>query len=195
MSNPKEVAKKLLVSAQERNVRFPKIWNDMQLVQECGAILMANRSDGVFDVEAALEALVTKHGVEASQTTESSSSSDISNKKRKTDTDNTDEHDEAAEQMKKKKEKKELVVLVEANRPIADVILEMGSIYFKNGDARKGGVFSKAAKAIREAETEITNQKDAMKLKGIGKGIAAYVEEFLETKMITRLEEMRAGTA
>jgi DNA polymerase/3'-5' exonuclease PolX len=48
---------------------------------------------------------------------------------------------------------------------------------------------------VREAEEEITTAKEAMKLKGIGKGIAAYIEEFLDTKMIVRLEELRAGTA
>ena len=57
------------------------------------------------------------------------------------------------------------------------------------------GVFSKAAMALRNAETEITSKKDGMALKGIGKGIASYIEEFLETKMITRLEELRAGVA
>jgi DNA polymerase/3'-5' exonuclease PolX len=34
-----------------------------------------------------------------------------------------------------------------------------------------------------------------MALKGVGKGIAGYIEEFLTTGMITKLEEMRAGTA
>ena len=102
-------------------------------------------------------------------------------------------------------------------------IVEMGGIYFKNGDARKGGnvvvikakdcycvdvlsfdsylhvllsgVFSKAAKAIRESPAEITTKKEAMALKGVGKGIATYMEEFFESGVITRLEEMRAGQA
>ena len=57
------------------------------------------------------------------------------------------------------------------------------------------GVFSKAAKAIRECETAITNSKEAMKLKGIGKGVAGYIEEMLTTGTINKLEELRAGTA
>jgi DNA polymerase/3'-5' exonuclease PolX len=57
------------------------------------------------------------------------------------------------------------------------------------------GVFSKAAKAIRECETYISTAKEAMALKGVGKGIAAYIEEYLKTGMISKLEEMRAGTA
>ena len=36
----------------------------------------------------------------------------------------------------------------------------------------KGGVFSKGAKAIRECETAIITKKEALALKGVGKGIA-----------------------
>lgn len=57
------------------------------------------------------------------------------------------------------------------------------------------GVFSKAAKGIREADFIITDKKSAMKLPGVGKGIAGYVEEMLETGSIKTLEELRAGTA
>lgn len=56
-------------------------------------------------------------------------------------------------------------------------------------------MFSKAAKAIRECETVISNKKDAMELKGVGKGIAGYIEEMLESGCIIKLEELRAGTA
>jgi DNA polymerase/3'-5' exonuclease PolX len=34
-----------------------------------------------------------------------------------------------------------------------------------------------------------------MALPGVGKGIAGYIEEFLDTGMVTKLEELRAGTA
>jgi hypothetical protein len=84
-------------------------------------------------------------------------------------------------------------VAVEANRPIAEAIVEMASLYFKGGDPRKGGVFSKAAKAIREADFQISTAKQAMSLKGVGKGIAGYIEEKLTTGEIVRLEELRAG--
>lgn len=57
------------------------------------------------------------------------------------------------------------------------------------------GVFSKGAKAIRDCETYISSAKEAMALKGIGKGIAGYVEEFLQTGSIQKLEELRAGFA
>jgi DNA polymerase/3'-5' exonuclease PolX len=55
------------------------------------------------------------------------------------------------------------------------------------------GVFSKAAKAIRECETVISSGKEAMKLKGIGKGIAGYIDEYLTTGAINKLEELRAA--
>ena len=34
-----------------------------------------------------------------------------------------------------------------------------------------------------------------MKLKGVGKGVAGYIEEMLITGKINKLEELRAGTA
>jgi hypothetical protein len=58
-----------------------------------------------------------------------------------------------------------------------------------------GGVFSKAAKVIRETEVHITDKKSAKAHKGIGDGIAKYIVELLETGMIVKLEELRAGTA
>jgi hypothetical protein len=36
----------------------------------------------------------------------------------------------------------------------------------------KGGVYSKGAKAIRECETPIITKKEALALKGVGKGMA-----------------------
>ena len=59
----------------------------------------------------------------------------------------------------------------------------------------KGGVYSKAAKAIRESETPIKDKKSAMGLKGVGKGIATYILEYISSGMIAKLEELRAGTA
>ena len=57
------------------------------------------------------------------------------------------------------------------------------------------GVFSKAAKAIRECETEVQTRKEAMALKGVGKGIASYIEEFRDTGVVIKLEELRGGVA
>lgn len=91
--------------------------------------------------------------------------------------------------------KKTETVAVEANRPAAEAIMEMAKVYFQNKDARKGGVFSKAAKALREADFEIKTLKQAMTLKGVGKGIATYIVEQIDTGSIHKLEELRAGLA
>ena len=40
MSNPKEVAQKLYKAASQRQVRFPKIWDEQKIVQACGTTLV-----------------------------------------------------------------------------------------------------------------------------------------------------------
>lgn len=57
------------------------------------------------------------------------------------------------------------------------------------------GVFSKAAKAIRECDFVITDKKSAMKLPGVGKGIAGYMEELQTSGSIKHMEELRSGMA
>jgi DNA polymerase/3'-5' exonuclease PolX len=56
-------------------------------------------------------------------------------------------------------------------------------------------VFSKAAKAIREAELPLKTKKDAMTLKGVGKTIAENILELNEKGSIEKLEMLRAGLA
>ncbi len=41
----------------------------------------------------------------------------------------------------------------------------------------------------------ITSKKLAKALPGVGEGIATYIEEFLTTGMVKKLEEIRAGIA
>jgi hypothetical protein len=83
---------------------------------------------------------------------------------------------------------KEDMVNVEDNRKISDDLREIGKIYFKNKDRNaRGGVFSNAAKAIRESNHKITSGKEAEKLHGIGHGIAGYIDEKLKTGKIGRL--------
>ena len=151
-------------------------------------MLMTTRTDGVFDEEEALSELISKHGVEETQ---------IEKKRKSMDGDDVNEskdNEEVDEDKPTKKTKKSNFVC-EDNREVGEAIMEMAGIYFKNSDARKGGVFSKAAKAMRECDFKITTKKEAMSLKGVGKGIAGYIEEYLDSKMIVRLEEMRAGEA
>lgn len=56
-------------------------------------------------------------------------------------------------------------------------------------------MFSKAAKAIRECDFVITDKKSAMKLPGVGKGIAGYIDELQTAGSIKHLEELRSGMA
>ncbi len=58
-------------------------------------------------------------------------------------------------------------------------------------DAFKIRAYRKAADTIRELDYEVTSGKEAMKLPGIGKGIAKKIDEFLQTGEIARLEELR----
>ena len=87
--------------------------------------------------------------------------------------------------------KKKNIFVVEENRDFGSQLQEISDLYYKAGEARKGGTFSKGAKAFRE--THITTTKEAMALPGVGKGMAAYLSEFQEKGFIERLEKMRAG--
>lgn len=153
---------------------------------------MTTRNDGVFDEEEALNELISKYGVD-----ETKNESENEKKRKNIEGEETNESksdmDDGEDKPTKKTKKSHYAC--EDNREIGEAIMEMAGIYFKNSDARKGGVFSKAGKAIRECDFKITNKKEAMSLKGIGKGIAGYIEEYIENRMIVRLEEMRAGQA
>lgn len=175
----------------------------------CSNEQMIFKNGEEFDFETALQSLIEKYGLEeaaakpvaAKKATKKSSpedaeeeSGDKKSRKRKKGSENGDEDAEDGEE-EKKRVKKTAVVTEERNRPVAESIKEMADIYFKNKDARKGGVFSKAAKAIRECDFYISSAKEAMSLPGIGKGIAGYIEEMLQTGSIQKLEELRAGIA
>ena len=58
-------------------------------------------------------------------------------------------------------------------------------------DPFKIRAYRKAAEIIRELDYEVTSGEEAMKLPGIGKGIAKKIDEFLQTGEIARLEELR----
>ena len=156
--------------------------------------MLFKNEDGTFNLEGGLESLIEKYGQSVVEEKPKS-------KKRKADEEEDEEEageDGDEEGKKKKKPKappKTSVVAEERNRRAAEAIQEMATIYFKNKDMRKGGVFAKAAKALRECETYVSTKKEAMELKGIGKGIAAYIEEVLQNGTIQKLEELRAGIA
>ena len=156
-------------------------------------------SDGEFNVDAVVEKLGEKFGLESK-----------AGEKRKAGPEEEDASDNSADvkddsggggspKPKKKSKKipeemkKKNIFVVEENRDFGSQLQEISDLYYKAGEARKGGTFSKGAKAFREAETHITTTKEAMALPGVGKGMAAYLSEFQEKGFIERLEKMRAG--
>jgi hypothetical protein len=193
MANPKEIAAKFMTLAIEMKIRFPKTWDEAQIRKCVGATLLLNRGDepGTFNEKGVLNDLEEKFGVDEAEIAKQTKK----NPKKRTSESGEGHDDDEDDTKTSKKPKKTETVAVEDNRGIAEAIKEMADIYFKNKDARKGGVFSKAAKAIREADFAITTAKQAMSLAGVGKGIASYAEEFLTTGVIAKLEELRAGTA
>lgn len=188
----KEAANNISLKAKELKIRFPSIWDDAKILQTCGATMMTFRLDDGFDDVQTLNQLIETYGVHETK--------DTIERKRSIDIIDVDENIKTEDTVSKlenvvKKVKKSETVLNEKNRAIAEAVREMAEIYFKNGDSRKGGVFSKAAKSIRETDAVIANKKTALALKGIGKGIAGYIEEKIETGNIKKLEELRAGIA
>jgi hypothetical protein len=205
MEGMKAACEKVLEKAKSTGVRFPKTWageeekkNKMKAAFELLS-LTDKTADGNFDVDAVVEKLGEKFGLESKV-----------GEKRKTEAEeetaagetagNHDDGDEGGSPKQKKKskkipeeQKKKNIFVVEENRDFGSQLQEIADLYYKAGESRKGGTFSKGAKAFRDAETRITTAKEAMSLKGVGKGMAAYLTEFQEKGFIERLEKMRAG--
>lgn len=96
---------------------------------------------------------------------------------------------------KSKKPKKSETYVVEENREFGEVLMEIASLYYKASEARKAGVYSKAAKVVRECEEYLDTGKRAMKEKGIGKACGAMLDELKEKGFVDKLEKMRSGDA
>ncbi len=88
---------------------------------------MHKTSDG-FNLEAAVEALIEKYGQEEVK------SPNVKKRKSKASDDGEEKVESA------KKIKKSEIMANESNRPVAEAIKEMADLYFKNKDARKGGI-------------------------------------------------------
>jgi len=177
----------VLSAVAAREIKWPAHWaeDESKKKQEAGKHFM-NSAESVEDT---VESLIAQFGVvEAKKKT---------NKKKRAEDEEDDGEEGAAEGGSPKKVKKTETVAVEENRDLAYAIKEMADWCFKAGDPRKGGVYSKAAKAIREATYHITSGKQTLKgsykLPGVGKGIAEYIEEFINSGTIVKLEKLRAG--
>jgi hypothetical protein len=110
----------------------------------------------------------------------------------------SEEEGEDGESPKKKKKDGPLLSETfgnEANKPAYLALKELAGLYFQTGENFKGGVYSKAAKAVRETEEHLTETKAIVKLKikGVGKGTAAICEEIVQNGFCDKLEKMRAG--
>ncbi len=92
---------------------------------------MTHRKDDGFDLIGALEGLIEKYGQEEIKKTPS--------KKRKDDGVVDLTGDEDAVVTSNKKVKKSEIMANEFNRPVAEAIMELAGLHFKNKDARKGG--------------------------------------------------------
>ena len=177
-----------------KKVRFPTIWDEKKVKQEIFTQLLSckvEKEDGTeaFDKEQCLEQLLERYGREPEQAAAPAASK---GKKRPAEGDNGGEEG-GSQSSSPSKAKKRDTVTVEQNRAVAEVLQEMADEYFKLKEPFKGGVYSKAAKAIREAESYVHTSKEACKLKGIGKSIGGAIEEIVATGSCTKLEKLRAG--
>jgi len=87
------------------------------------------------------------------------------------------------------------------NVGVMQAILELGDLYFKEGNRNAGATYKKVAQAIKELTFEITAEnakglgKGKTKIANIGKGSAEKMYEFVTTGTIEKLEEKRASAS
>lgn len=81
----------------------------------------------------------------------------------------------------------------EANEGIVAAISQLSSAYLKTGNMNAGNTYKKAAAAVRNCTFPITSGKAISKGKGKIDGIGAktgeYIDEFLETGKISKIQE------
>ena len=178
--NPKVVGHEIYELALAKKVKFPSTLTEVQREQKCFNIGQISKDeDGVIDRNKAVEELVSLYGLVEEKTDD---------KKRKAE----DENDSPV------KQKKTETFAFPDNEGIALALREIAGFYYKEGEKFKGGVYSKAAKSIREFPSDVF-AKDAknkpIKIAGIGKSIQGLMDEFKETGQIKKLEELRAKHA
>ena len=72
-----------------------------------------------------------------------------------------------------------------SNAQIADMLMGLSKEAFDKGDKFKGVSFKKAAEAMKAHPVPITSGKEAQKLKGIGKGTATRIDDFIAGKSVS----------
>lgn len=87
------------------------------------------------------------------------------------------------------------------NVKLMEAFLELGGLYFKEGNSNAGATYKKAAGIIKDLDFAITESnakglgKGKTKVPGIGKGSAEKFYEFVTTGKIEKLEEKRAAAS
>lgn len=77
------------------------------------------------------------------------------------------------------------------NSQIADKLQEISDLYNIKPDKRRAITYTRAAAKIRQSSIPITSGKEAQKLPGIGKSLAADIDAYLNTGIIPREIELR----
>lgn len=113
--------------------------------------------------------------------------------------------------------KKYEIVTVEENRPIVEVLREMGAIHYKLGESQQGSklkaerimnlhlfncphssclaAYMNAVKNLRRCKHVIKTKEEAKQVPGIGKKLADHIDEFLKTGDVKHFEECRSRLA
>lgn len=185
----KEMVPALYEESVLKKIRFPKTseWDEKRIKREILTQLLSCHVEGGdgFDTTQCMQQLIERYGADETK--------DGKSKKRAAaEIEENDDTHKSGNQSPGKIKKRD-VVACEENRSSAAAIQEIADEYFKQKEHQKGGVYAKAAKAIRECPTFLSNSKEACKLKGVGKSIGGAIEELLNTGSIARLEKLRAG--
>ena len=80
----------------------------------------------------------------------------------------------------------------ELNKDLIDKLWELSMIERNSGNKFKANAYSKACKALKTINKKITSGKEAQQLNGVGKKIAAKIDEILSTGHLVKLDKLRA---
>ena len=77
------------------------------------------------------------------------------------------------------------------NKEISSVLYEIGMYYDLSNDEYRKKAFLNGAEIISNLEDEVDSSDDIKNIPGIGKSISEVVDEFLTTKNVKRLDQLR----
>ena len=90
------------------------------------------------------------------------------------------------------KHKGDLSIGAALNKDLIDKLWELSIIERNSGNRFKANAYSKACKALRTCGKKIISGKEAQELNGVGKKIAAKIDEILSTGHLVKLDKLRA---